>query len=104
MKAPLETAKRWLAQAEHSLNATRILMDNGLWSDVCFHAEQTAQLALKAVLFGRGRRFVNIHSIRALVLECSQGDPACQLKQECYRRADDSLIQECYRSIVAGSL
>src|SRR5918992_888247 len=74
MKTPKETARRWLAQAEHSLVTTRVLLENGLWADVCFHSEQTAQLALKAFLYWRGRRFVNIHSIRALALECGKED------------------------------
>ena len=74
MKRPLETARRWLAQAEHSLSVTRVLLDNGLWPEVCFHAEQTAQLALKAYLFFEGRRFVNVHSVRTLAEECINHD------------------------------
>ena len=74
MKTPKETARRWLAQAEHSLSTTRVLLESGIWADTCFHAEQTAQLALKAFLYWRGRRFVNIHSIRTLALECAKED------------------------------
>ena len=71
MKKPLETARRWLAQAEHSLLAIRALLESGLWADACFHADQTAQLALKAYLYGRGRRFVNVHSVRELASQSS---------------------------------
>lgn len=74
MRTPRETARRWLAQAENELSITRSLTESGFWSGACFHAEQTAQLALKAFLYWRGRRFVNIHSIRSLVLECSKED------------------------------
>ena len=74
MKTPKETARRWLAQAENELSITRSLSESGFWSGACFHAEQTAQLALKAFLYWRGRRFVNIHSIRALALECGKED------------------------------
>jgi HEPN domain-containing protein len=74
MKRPLETAKRWLAQAEHSLGMMRSLLEGGFWAGACFQAEQTAQLALKAFLYWRGRRFINIHSIRALALECGKED------------------------------
>lgn len=72
--APLETAKRWLAQAEHSLSMSRVLFNNGFWSGVCFQSEQTAQFALKAFLYYKGRRFIHIHSIRELVLECGKED------------------------------
>ena len=74
MRTPRETARRWLAQAENELNITRSLADSGFWSGACFHAEQTAQLALKAFLYLKGRRFINIHSIRALVQECGKED------------------------------
>ncbi len=50
------------------------MLENEVWSQACFHSEQTAQLALKAYLFRRGRRFVNIHSVRVLALECSKED------------------------------
>ena len=33
-------------------------------------AEQTAQMALKAFLFGRGRRVVPIHSVQELAIQC----------------------------------
>ena len=75
MKTPLETSKRWLAQAEHSLIATKALFDGGFWAEACFNSEQTAQLALKTFLFFRGRRFVNIHSVRTLILECGKEGP-----------------------------
>ena len=74
MKNPPETARRWLAQAEHSLIMTRTLLENGFWAEVCFHSEQTAQLASKAFLYGAGRRYVQLHSIRELAEECSKGD------------------------------
>ncbi|HZA24266.1 MAG TPA: HEPN domain-containing protein [Dehalococcoidia bacterium] len=74
MRTPGETARRWLAQAENELNITRSLTESGFWSGACFHAEQTAQLALKAFLYLRGHRFINIHSIRALVQECGKED------------------------------
>jgi HEPN domain-containing protein len=50
------------------------MLRQSFWPEVCFHAEQTAQLALKAYLFLEGRRFVNVHSIRSLAEECSKYD------------------------------
>jgi len=72
MKKPLETAQRWLAQAEHSLDMARSLLHSGFWAGACFQAEQTAQLALKAYLYSRGRRFITIHSIRELASQSSK--------------------------------
>jgi HEPN domain-containing protein len=58
------------------LAIVRTLIENGFWADVCFHAEQTAQLALKAFLYGTGRRYVQLHSIRELAEECAKEDEA----------------------------
>jgi HEPN domain-containing protein len=63
-------------QAQHNLVVTEAHVEKGFWSDACFMAEQTAQVALKAYLYGRGERFVPIHSIYELVLECSKTDSA----------------------------
>ena len=78
MKNPKETGRRWLAQAERSLETTVILLDNSRWAEACFQAEQTAQLALKAFLFRQGRRYVNIHSVRTLAEECGKLDAEFQ--------------------------
>ena len=74
MKKPLETAQRWLAQAENNLSVSQTMLGTAFWAETCFHSEQTAQLALKAFLFFKGRRFVNIHSVRQLASECGDMD------------------------------
>ena len=55
MKKPHEQLRRWLEQAEHQLEVTDTLLESGFWSDVCFMAEQTAHMALKALLYGSGQ-------------------------------------------------
>lgn len=74
LKRPLETARRWLAQAEYSLTMTRSLFEGDFWAGACFQSEQTAQLALKALLYAKGKRYVNIQSVRTLAQECSKED------------------------------
>ena len=74
MKRPLETARRWLIEAQHNVGVARVVLENGLWSKVCFESEQSAQLALKAFLYSVGRRSVYIHSVRELALECAGED------------------------------
>ena len=70
MKRPGETYRRWLEQAEHQLCVVESLLEKAFWSDVCFMAEQTAQTALKAFLFGSGLRIVPIHSVQELARQC----------------------------------
>ena len=74
MRRPLETARRWLAEAEHSLTITGVMFEGGFWAKVCFESEQTSQLALKAFLYSKGRRTIPIHSIGDLIAECGKED------------------------------
>ena len=74
VKEALETSRRWLAQAEHSLTATQALLEAGFAAEACFHAEQTAQLALKAFLYARGRRHITIHSVQELAKQSAGED------------------------------
>ena len=76
MKRPHEQGQRWLKQAEHQLEVTSGLLGLGFWSDVCFNAEQTALIAQKAFLYGKGRRHVLVHSIHELAMQCTEMDEA----------------------------
>ena len=76
MKNAPEQARRWLAQAEYNLRVARSLSAEGLWSSACFMAEQTAQVVLKAYLYGQGRRSIPIHSVYELARECANLDSA----------------------------
>jgi len=73
-----EEAHRWLAQAEHVLDVAKKLLNEACYAESCFHAEQAAQLALKAFLYGQGERFVKIHSVKELVEQCAGRDAAFQ--------------------------
>ena len=57
MKMSREQSRRWLEQAEHQLEVTSVLLEQGFWSDASFMAEQTSHMALKAFLYGKGERF-----------------------------------------------
>lgn len=74
VREALETARRWLAQAEHNLSMAEALLESGFWAGACFNAEQTDQLALKAFLFARGKRNFNIHSVQELAKQCVNED------------------------------
>lgn len=74
--SPKDEAGRWLKQAEHALQVAQSLVDDECWAEVCFQAEQTGQLALKAFLYGQGERFITIHSVKALSERCATHDPS----------------------------
>ena len=76
---PLETARHWLVQAERNLAMARTLLDAGFWSGVCFQAEQTAQMGLKAFLYLRGHRPIFTHAVTELAQQCVEEDTEFQV-------------------------
>ena len=67
-----EDALRWLEQAEHNLEVAKINLNSSFYSDACFMAEQSAQVALKAFIIYHKRRYVWEHSIQELARMCSR--------------------------------
>lgn len=50
MKQNKEEALRWLDQAKHNYEVAKNNFNAGFYSDACFMADQTAQIAFKAVV------------------------------------------------------
>ena len=74
----LKVLRRWLRYAEDDLRTAETLLEQ---SDIvprisCFHAQQAAEKALKAVLYGAGERVVIGHSLAELGERVEQRDPA----------------------------
>lgn len=60
-------ATRWLASAKDDLEFARLAAANAFHAQACFHAQQAAEKAVKAVHFSRGARSVIGHSVRRLI-------------------------------------
>lgn len=65
-------ANRWLRQAEADLRAARVSRDAGSHEWACFQAQQSAEKALKAFLYGNGYTSIMTHSLTELVAECQK--------------------------------
>jgi HEPN domain-containing protein len=62
------TPQDWLARAQGKLALARLPLPAGsLWEDLCFWAQQAAELAIKAVYQERGWRFPFIHDLAQLL-------------------------------------
>lgn len=69
-------ARRWFRQAQADLEVAHALRSLGYHAAACFHSQQAAEKALKAVLYSQGSRVVLGHSVRELALRCEEMDPA----------------------------
>ena len=62
------SAEDWLARAEGDLALAKVpLPEGGFYEDLCFHAQQAAEKALKAVYQHHGKRFRYTHDLDELV-------------------------------------
>jgi HEPN domain-containing protein len=74
MNAPRAEARRWFQQAQADMAVVRTLRSAGHHAAACFHSQQAAEKALKAVLFAHGARIVLGHSVQELIRQCETHD------------------------------
>lgn len=67
MNEPAIQRDRWLRSAREDLAYARVATEAGHHAPACFHAQQAAEKAVKAVHYGRGARVVIGHNVRALI-------------------------------------
>lgn len=67
MHAPEAEARRWLASAGEELAWARHAAAGEFHAPACFHAQQGAEKAVKAVHYFRGARVIIGHNVRALI-------------------------------------
>jgi len=66
---PQQEAERWLAFAEDDLRVARLALEEGLYAQVCFHAQQCVEKSLKALLTRAGQLVPRTHRIDDLWAE-----------------------------------
>jgi HEPN domain-containing protein len=82
MNAPRAEARRWFQQAQADMAVVRTLRSAGHHAAACFHSQQAAEKALKAVLFAHGARIVLGHSVQELIRQCETHDEAFTSRTE----------------------
>lgn len=74
MRNPREEARRWLDQARYDLDTARYNAEGERYAPACFWAQQAAEKAAKAYLYGRGDRLVLGHSVAELLARARESD------------------------------
>ena len=97
-------AQRWLRQALHDRDASRLNRDHGFHEHACFVAQQSAEKALKAFLYARGQGPVLGHSTTALVNECAALEPSFATLGAACRRLDQLYIPTRYPNGLPDSI
>ena len=73
---PKQEAERWLFHAERDLGFARMGIElGGYYSQTCFMARQSAEKALKALLYLRGMRLIREDSVSELLMRVTDVHP-----------------------------
>ena len=104
MTGNMNEALRWLKQAEKDLASAENSLESGDYEWACFQAQQSAEKALKSVLYSKGFRKIITHSIYELVKKIGGLDVGLkQLKKEA-KVLDSVYIPSRYPNGIAGDL
>jgi len=81
-------ARRWLSRAEEELAVAKWDAQGKFWASACFHCQQAAELALKAILIREGQRNLRVHSVLGLARRAGAYEPSLRPLESDARRLD----------------
>ena len=88
MNNPRREARRWLKAAREDLEYARHAAKGGFDAPACFHAQQAAEKAVKALHYRRGARAVIGHNVRALIEQLHPRQPRLDEHLDAARELD----------------
>jgi len=97
-------AERWMAFAADDLRAAEVLCAEGVWGQACFHAQQAAEKALKALLASAtGEAPPRTHGIAELLFLLPETSLSA-IRAELAESLDDYYLPTRYPDALPGSL
>jgi HEPN domain-containing protein len=104
MSENFKEAMRWLRQAEKDLSTAKNSFVSGDYEWACFQSQQSAEKALKSVLYSKGFRKILTHSIFELVKETSDLEGGFKKFKKEAKVLDSVYIPARYPNGIAGDL
>ena len=103
MNDPAREARRWILQAKDDLRFVEWVRAEGAFFDkACFLSQQAGEKALKACLYGLGRRRVLGHSLIELLEDLASEVPEATALQRAAARLDRYYISTRYPNGLPG--
>ena len=102
--SPKQEAERWLLHGERDLGFARLGLElGGFYSQTCFMVHQSAEKALKALLYLRGARLVREDSISELLERVADVSPSLNRYRDMAGRLDRYYSSSRYLNPLQGS-
>ena len=94
----------WFRFAQDDQKVAKILLEDGPWNMVCFHAQQGSEKALKAFLRERSGDVPRVHSLGKLIEICAKTDRTFLRLKSIALSLDRYYIPTRYPEAAPGSL
>jgi HEPN domain-containing protein len=104
MADPRVEARRWLEQSRRDLDDARYCAGGGRHNLACFLAQQAAEKAVKAYLYGQGNAVVWGHSVEDLCRQAAGVDPEFDVLRRRVGRLDRFYIPTRYPNGLPGGI
>lgn len=101
---PQAEAQRWLAQARSEIAFARVGLREGFYAQACFHCQQSAEMALKALHYLGGARLVIGHSLVELLAPLTETYPDLASLRNVAARLDQLYIPTRYPNGLPGGV
>jgi HEPN domain-containing protein len=101
---PKVEAERWLAQARSELAFAQLGLREGFHAQACFHCQQSAEMALKALHYLGGARLVMGHSLVELLVPLVETYPTLGSLRGAAARLDQLYIPTRYPNGLPGGV
>ena len=101
---PKAEAGRWLAQARSELAFARVGLREGFHAQACFHCQQAAGMALKALHYLGGARLVMGHALVELLAPLEEIHPTLASLRGTAARLDQLYIPTRYPNGLPGGV
>jgi HEPN domain-containing protein len=101
---PHAEALRWLAQARSEVAFARVGLREGFYAQACFHCQQSAEMALKALHYLGGARLVIGHSLVELLAPLAETHPVLASLRGAAARLDQLYIPTRYPNGLPGGV
>ena len=103
--SPKDEAERWFLQAERDLGFARLGLEiGGFGAQACFVVHQSAEKALKALLYLRGSRLILEDSISELLTRVADVYPQLARYRDMAGRLDQYYLASRYLDSVPGGV
>ena len=101
---PKAEGSRWLEQAREDLKWAELLAREGGFHVACFLAQQVAEKALKAYLYGAGEAVVLGHSVERLCEAAAERDHSFRHRAAAWAILDGYYVPTRYPNSLPGSI